>query len=90
MDKRLKTASHLERMILMEMRRHSICNGISAITVRATADGTGWEVVDLYAPGGMVPAACREICISAQAELRRDYDLLPEHHLAPDDDLRAD
>jgi hypothetical protein len=90
MDKRLKTASHLERMILMEMRRHAICDGISAVTVRETADGQGWEVADVYGPGGVVSPACREICAAAAAELRRHYDLLSEDQLVPDDDLRSD
>jgi hypothetical protein len=89
MDRRLKTASHLERMVLMEMRRHAICDGVSAVTVRE-AEGGGWEVADLYGPGGVVPAPCREICAAAAEELRQHYDLLPESQLAPDDDLRLD
>ena len=90
MDRRLKTASHLERMVLHEMRSHAICNGISAVTVRETADGRGWEVVDLYGPGGVVPDRCRDICIAAADELRKHYDLMPENQLVPDDDLRMD
>ena len=74
MDRRLKTASHLERMVLLELRRHALCNGISAVTVRATADGTSWEVAEFYAPGGAVPAACREIGLAAAAALRQQYD----------------
>jgi hypothetical protein len=56
MNRRQKTASHLERMVLTDMRRYALCNGVSAVTVRPTADGMGWEVADFYAPGG-VPAA---------------------------------
>jgi hypothetical protein len=88
MDRRLKTASHLERMLLIEMRRHAICNAVSAVTVRPTADGSSWEVSDLHAPGGTIAATCRDICTAAAAQLRRDYDLLPEDQLVPDDDLR--
>jgi len=87
MNKRLKTASHLERMVLLELRRHALCNGVSAVTVRPTADGKSWEVADIYTPGGMVPVACREICMTAAEELRKLYDLLPESQLAPDFDL---
>jgi hypothetical protein len=88
MDRRQKTSSHLERMLLMEMRRYALCNAVSAVTVRETADGRSWEVVDIYGPGGVVPAPCREICAAAAAELRKHYDLLPDSQLAPDDDLR--
>jgi bacterioferritin-associated ferredoxin len=87
MNRRQKTASHLERMVLTDMRRYALCNGVSAVTVRATADGESWEVADFYAPGG-VPTACREIGLAAAEALRQDYDLLPESQLAPDDDLR--
>ena len=88
MNLRQKTASHLERMVLTDMRRHALCNGVSAVTVRPTADGASWEVAEFYAPGGAVPAACREIGLAAAAALRQQYDLLPENQLAPDDDLR--
>ena len=88
MNLRQKTASHLERMVLTDMRRHALCAGVSAVTVRPTADGTGWEVAEFYAPGGAVPAACREIGLAAAAALRQQYDLLPDSQLAPDDDLR--
>ncbi|MEA2906945.1 MAG: hypothetical protein QOI12_4332 [Alphaproteobacteria bacterium] len=88
MNRRLKTASHLERMVLIEMHRHALCDGISAVTVRATADGTTWDVMDIYAPGGTVPAPCRGICAAAVEALRQDYDLLPEDQLVPDEDLR--
>jgi hypothetical protein len=86
MNGRLKTATHLERMVLTEMRRHALCTAISAVTVRPTADGTSWEIADIYAPGG-VPAPCRELCLAAARELRQHYDLLPESQLVPDDDL---
>jgi hypothetical protein len=87
MDKRLKTAPELERMIMVEMQRHAICAGLRAITVRATADATSWEVADISMPGDAVPAACRDICETAAAELRERYDLLSEDQLEPDYDL---
>ena len=87
MNRRQKTASHLERMVLTDMRRYALCNGVSAVTVRPTADGS-WEVAELYGPGGTVPDACREIGLAAAAALRQEYDLLPESQLVPDDDLR--
>ena len=90
MNRRLKTASHLERMVLLEMRRHAICDGMSAVTVRETADGRSWEVADLHAPGGVVPGPCRDICAAVAQELRQHYDLLPESQLVPDHDLRMD
>jgi uncharacterized protein with von Willebrand factor type A (vWA) domain len=89
-DRRLKTASHLERMVLQDMRRHAICDGVSAVTVRETPNGKGWDVVDLYAPGGAVSAACRDIARATADELRQHYDLLPESQLVPDHDLRMD
>jgi len=88
MNRRQKTASHLERMVLTDMRRYALCNGVSAVTVRPTADGESWEVADFYGPGGTVPVACREIGLAAAAALREHYDLLPDSQLAPDDDLR--
>ena len=88
MNRRQMTASHLERMVLTDMRRYALCNGVSAVTVRPTADGESWEVADIYGPGGAVSAACREIGLAAAEALRQDYDLLPESQLAPDDDLR--
>jgi hypothetical protein len=87
MNGRLKTATHLERMVLTEMRRHALCAAISAVTVRSTADGASWEIADIYAPGGSVPPPCRELCLAAARELRKHYDLLPEGQLVPDDDL---
>ena len=88
MNRRLKTASHLERMILIEMRRHAICNGISAVTVSERADGVGWDVTDIHAPGGNVSDACRSICLAAAAQLREEFDILPDRDLAPDEELR--
>jgi hypothetical protein len=88
MNRRQKTASHLERMVLTDMRRYALCNGVSAVTVRPTADGGSWEVADIYGPGGAVSATCREIGLAAAEALRQDYDLLPESQLVPDDDLR--
>ena len=88
MNRRQKTASHLERMVLTDMRRYALCNAVSAVTVRPSADGTSWEVAEFYAPGGAVPTACREIGLAAAEALRQQYDLLPESQLVPDDDLR--
>jgi hypothetical protein len=88
MNRRQKTASHLERMVLTDMRRYALCSGVSAVTVRPTADGVGWEIADFYAPGGVVSAACREIGLAAAEALREHYDLLPESQMGPDDDLR--
>jgi hypothetical protein len=87
MDKRLKTAPELERMIMVEMQRHAICAGLRAITVRSTADATSWEVADISMPGEAVPAACRDICEGAAAQLRERFDLLSEDQLEPDYDL---
>jgi hypothetical protein len=89
MDRRLKTASHLERMLLLGLRRYALCDGVTAVTVRESADGTSWEVADLHGPGAMVPPACRKICATLADELREQYDLLPESQLVPDDDLRS-
>ena len=88
MTPRQKTAAHLERMILMELRRCATCTAVSAVTVRATADGKSWEVADLYAPGGVVSPPCRDIAAAAADALRPRYDLLSEDELAPDDELR--
>jgi hypothetical protein len=74
-------------MVLTDMRRFALCNGVSAVTVQATADGKSWEIADFYGPGGTVPAACREIGLAAAEALRKDYDLIPDSQLAPDDDL---
>ena len=89
LDPKRKTASHLERLILSELRRHAICSGVTAVTVRETADGKSWEIADIYTPGGggvLVP--CREVCLAAAVALREQFDLLPETELVPDDDLR--
>ena len=90
MNRRLKTAAHLERMVLQELHRHALCGGVSAVTVGETPDGLSWQVAGLYAPGGTVSAACRAIALSAAEELRRHYDLLPESQLVPDHDLRME
>jgi hypothetical protein len=47
-------------------------------------------VVDLYAPGGVVSEACRDIALATAQELRQQYDLLPESQLVPDYDLRME
>jgi hypothetical protein len=88
MNRRLKTASHLERLLLLELGRYALCDGVTAVTVRESADGRNWEVTDIHAPGGTAPPACREICAALADRLRIDYDLLPESQLVPDDDLR--
>ena len=85
MNPKLKTAAHLERMILLELQRCTLCGSISAVTVRPAAKG--WEIADVYGPGGVVPPACRAIAEEAADGLRRQYDLLTEDHLAPDYDL---
>ena len=90
LNRRLKTAAHLERMVLQELRRHALCGGVSAVTVAESPDGQGWEVADLYVPGGVVPGACRDIALAAAEELRQQYDLLPDSQLVPDYDLRME
>jgi hypothetical protein len=87
MDKRLKTAPELERMVMVEMRRHAICSAVQALTVRPTGDRLSWEVADIRIPGNIVPAPCKDICDTATAELRERYDLLSEDQLTPDYDL---
>ena len=54
MSKRLKTAPELERLILVELRRHAICAGLAAVTVREVTGvaQSNWEVVHLNALGG--------------------------------------
>jgi len=86
LNRRLKTASHLERMVLDEIRRYALCSSVSGVTVRPSADGTGWEVTNFMVRGKHL-AACRDIGLAAAAELRKHYDLLPESELVPDDDL---
>jgi hypothetical protein len=78
--KRLKTAPELERLILLEMRRHAVCAGIAAVTVRECADraGTNWAVAHINALGGDVPPACRDICTTTVATLQQEFELLPE------------
>jgi hypothetical protein len=88
MNRRLKTASHFERMVLHELRRHARCDAITGVTVRPTSDGESWELAGLYGPGGSVPRACSDLCADIVEELRRHYDLLPENDLVPDNDLR--
>jgi hypothetical protein len=79
MNKTLKTAPELERYILNELRSCSACNSITAVTVSETerAD-SNWEVSHINALGGVVPAACSEICESAVARLRERFDLVIE------------
>jgi hypothetical protein len=78
--KRLKTAPELERMILIEMRRHAVCAGVAAVTVREASSqaGTNWEVGHINALGGNLPRACESVCASIVATLQREFDLLPE------------
>jgi hypothetical protein len=78
--KRLKTAPELERMIFNEMRRHAVCAGVAAVTVREshTRPATNWEIAHINALGGTVPTACRDICMSIGARLQEEFELLPE------------
>jgi hypothetical protein len=80
MAKQLKTAPELERLILVAMRRHGVCAGVAAVTVREAFDtpGTNWEVFHINAPGGHIPAPCRDACATAVTALREEFDLLPE------------
>jgi len=86
MAKRLKTAPELERLILLEMRRHAVCAGDAAVTVRETSDraGTNWAVDHINALGGTVPAPCQSICLATVARLQQEYELLPEFELDMD------
>jgi hypothetical protein len=80
MAKQLKTAPELERLILIEVRRHAICSGVAAVTVREVAGGAqaNWEVAHLNAAGGAVPAPCQSLCMAAVTKLQQEYELLPE------------
>lgn len=88
-----KTAPELERLILMEINRHAVCAGISAVTVReidggeSSPDGANWEIADIYVPGGLVPAPCQDACAVAVAVLQQQYELLPFHKLEPEEDF---
>jgi hypothetical protein len=86
MAKRLKTAPELERLILLEMRRHAVCAGIAAVTVRESSDraGTNWTIAHINALGGAVPPPCQSLCLSAVAQLQQEYELLPEFELDMD------
>jgi hypothetical protein len=79
-EKRLKTAPELERMILIQMRRHAVCASIAAVTVRETSAhaGTNWEVGHVNALGGRVPPACESVCAQIVAGLQEEFELLPE------------
>jgi len=78
--KRLKTAPELERMILVEMRRHAVCAGVAAVTVREASGrtDTNWEVAHINALGGQVPPACHAVCMAAASRLQQEFELLPE------------
>jgi hypothetical protein len=80
MAKRLKTAPELERLILLEMRRHAVCAGVVAVTVRETSDqaGTNWAVAHINALGGAVPTPCQSLCAATVTTLQQEYELLPE------------
>lgn len=87
-----KTAPELERLILIEINRHAVCAGISAVTVReiegdASVDGYNWDIAEIYVPGGVVPAPCREVCAATVAILQQQYELLPFHKLEPEEDF---
>jgi hypothetical protein len=86
MSKRLKTAPELERLILVELRRHAICAGLAEVTVREVTGvaQSNWEVVHLNALGGEVPAPCRSLCMATVANLQREYELLPEFEMDMD------
>jgi hypothetical protein len=86
MAKRLKTAPELERLILLEMRRHAVCAGVLAVTVRETTDRAeaNWTVAHINALGGAVPAPCQGICGATVAQLQQEYELLPEFELDMD------
>ena len=81
MAKILRTAPEIERLILNELGKAAICDGVSAVTVsplEGRADTT-WEVSHISVPGaGRVPQVCIDICAAAVDELRRHYDLLLE------------
>jgi hypothetical protein len=78
--KRLKTAPELERMILIEMRRHAVCAGIAAVTVREASaqPGTNWEVGHVNALGGRIPPGCASVCAAIVASLQQEFALQPE------------
>jgi hypothetical protein len=62
-------------LILLEMRRHAVCAGIAAVTVRESSDraGTNWTIAHINALGGAVPPPCQSL-----------YELLPEFELDMD------
>jgi hypothetical protein len=80
MSKHLKTAPELERLVLLEMRRHAVCAGVVAVTVRESSatEGTNWEVAHVNALGGNLPTPCADICSAAVDRLRQEFELLPE------------
>jgi hypothetical protein len=86
MAKRLKTAPELERLILLEMRRHAVCAGVAAVTVRETSGRAeaNWTVAHISALGGALPAPCQSLCMAAVAKLQQEYELLPEFELDMD------
>jgi hypothetical protein len=81
-EKILKTAPELERLILNEIRRHAVCAGITAVTVRegGTDKESNWDVAGIYTPDDAAAAAA----------LKQTYELLPLSQLVPDDDLVGD
>jgi len=71
--RQLKTAPELERLILVETRRHAICFGVAAVTVRevsGSAQRTGRSLISMR-----LAAWCRR---RAKARLQQEYELLPE------------
>jgi hypothetical protein len=77
MTKTLKTAPELERYILNELRNCSACTSISAVTVTETArSDSNWEVSHINVAGGVVPAACLQLCDDAVTRFRALYDLV--------------
>ena len=81
MAKILRTAPEIERLILNELTKAAICDGVSAVTVSPLVDraDTNWEVTHISVPGsGRVPQVCIDICAAAVDALRLQYDLLLE------------
>ena len=79
LQKILRTAPELERLILNELAKAAICNAISAVTIGPVAGRAdfNWELVNIYLPGGGTPPqVCVDICAAAVEVLREQYDLL--------------
>jgi hypothetical protein len=71
--RQLKTAPELERLILIETRRHAICFGVAAVTVREVSGGrkrTGRSLISMRLAAGWRRRT--------KARLQQEYELLPE------------